>query len=69
MGVAGVTMFVIALSIHFKVNMLLWIGFFFFCNGWVASSRLESNAHTYPELIIGFFLGMIPQLMLLSFWL
>ncbi|MAP55622.1 hypothetical protein [Altibacter sp.] len=69
MGIAGLTMFLIALSVHFKVNMLLWIGFFFFSNGWVASSRLHTQSHTYPELIIGFFVGLIPQLILVSFWL
>jgi len=69
MGIAGVTMFVIALSIHFKVNMLLWISFFFICNGWVASSRLHTNSHTYPELIVGFGIGVLPQLILLNLWL
>jgi hypothetical protein len=38
-------------------------------NGFVASSRLEMKAHTYPELIIGFALGAISQLLLLILWL
>ncbi len=69
MGIAGVTMFLIALSVHFKVNMLLWIGFFFFCNGWVASSRLHTKSHNNVELLAGFFVGVIPQLILINFWL
>jgi len=69
MGIAGVTMFIIALSVHFKVNMLVWIGFVALANGWVASSRLHTNSHTYPELILGFFVGLIPQFLLLNFWL
>jgi len=69
MGIAGVTMFLIALSVHFKINILMGIGFFFFCNGWVASSRLHSNSHSYPELIAGFGLGVIPQLITLNLWL
>ena len=69
MGVAGVTMFAIALSIHFQVNMLIWIALFFIANGWVASSRLHTLSHTKIELIIGFFLGVIPQLLVLNFWL
>lgn len=69
MGIAGVTMFVIALSIHFKVNLLIAIGLLLICNGWVASSRLDSEAHTIPELIVGFFLGIIPQLLVLNLWL
>ncbi len=69
MGIAGVTMFLIALSVHFKVNLLIWIIFLFIANGWVASSRLHTKSHSVAELIIGFFIGLIPQLMLLNFWL
>ena len=38
-------------------------------NGFIASSRLEMKAHTYQELIIGFVLGAVPQLLLLFLWL
>ncbi|MEZ4857593.1 MAG: hypothetical protein R2781_02160 [Flavobacteriaceae bacterium] len=69
MGIAGLTFFVIALSVHFKINMLLWIGLLLFANGWVASSRIHTQAHTKLELIVGFFLGVIPQLLMLNFWL
>ncbi|MEL6810149.1 MAG: hypothetical protein AAFP76_02315 [Bacteroidota bacterium] len=69
MGIAGATMFVIALSVHFKINMLVWIGIFIIGNGWVASSRLHTQSHTYPELILGFFVGLIPQLLMVNFWL
>jgi hypothetical protein len=68
-GVAGILMFLVGLSSHFKINLLITISFFLFVNGWVASSRLNSNSHTYPELIIGIFLGMIPQLILFNLWL
>jgi hypothetical protein len=69
MGIAGVTMFVIALGVHFKVNLLLVMSLLFIANGWVASSRLHTHSHTYLELIIGFFTGTLPQLILLNFWL
>ncbi|RMA66280.1 hypothetical protein [Ulvibacter antarcticus] len=69
MGVAGLTMFLIALGVHFKINILGTIALFFIANGWVASSRLHTNSHNYPELIAGFFVGVIPQLILLNFWL
>ena len=69
MGVAGLTMFVVALSIYFQINMLFGIGFFFFANGWVASSRLHTNSHTYSELAVGFFIGVMPQILVLNFWL
>ena len=69
MGVSGLTMFIIALSIYYQVNILFGIGFFFFANGWVASSRLHTNSHTYSELAVGFFIGVMPQIIVLNFWL
>lgn len=69
MGIAGVLMFIIGLSAHFKINLLFSISFFLFVNGWVASSRLENDSHTYPELGIGLLLGALPQLILFNNWL
>lgn len=68
-GVAGILMFLVGLSAHFKINLLVTISFFLFVNGWVASSRLNSDSHTYPELGIGLLLGAIPQLILFNLWL
>ena len=69
MGVAGILMFLVGLSAHFKINLLVSISFFLFVNGWVASSRLNNEAHTYPELGVGFLLGALPQLILFNLWL
>lgn len=69
MGVAGILMFLIGLSAHFKINLLITISFFLFVNGWVASSRLNSDSHTYPELGAGFLVGVLPQLILFNLWL
>lgn len=68
-GIAGVTMFLIALSIHFKINTLVLISILFLVNGWVASSRLHTKSHTPVELIFGFLIGLIPQLILVNYWL
>ncbi len=68
-GVAGITMFLIALSIHFKINTLYTLSILLFVNGWVASSRLHTKSHTGIELLIGFFVGMLPQLIFVTFWL
>lgn len=69
MGLAGVAMFVTALSIHFHINALFLIGWLVFCLGWLASSRLFTKSHSFIELIIGFFIGLIPQLVSLNYWL
>ncbi len=69
MGIAGVTMFLIALSIRFTENYLFEISLFFLINGWVASSRLETKSHSISELIIGLIVGVFPQFIILNYWL
>lgn len=69
MGISGLLIFLVGLSAHFKINLLITISFFLFANGWVASSRLHGEAHTYPELLIGLLLGALPQLILFNLWL
>jgi hypothetical protein len=68
-GAGSVLMFFIALSIHFSINMISTIALFSVIVGAIATSRLHLNAHSNIELIIGFILGLIPQLMLLNYWL
>lgn len=68
-GVAGLLVFLIGLSVHFKINLLVSISFFLFVNGWVGSSRLYSNSHNYTELGLGFLIGALPQLILYNMWL
>ena len=68
-AVSALTVFVIGLSIHNQTQNINVIAFLVLMNGFVASSRLEMKAHTPKELVIGFLLGIIPQLLLLRFWL
>ncbi|WP_109301548.1 hypothetical protein [Aquimarina sp. AU474] len=68
-GISGVTMFTVALSIHFGMNLTLLIAGLMIANGLVASSRLHCKAHTNLELVLGFLIGVIPQLTLVNFWL
>ena len=69
LAISALTLFVIGLSIHDQTRNITIIAFLVLMNGFVASSRLEMNAHTPKELVIGFLLGVIPQLLLLLFWL
>lgn len=68
-AISAFTVFVIGLSVHNQTRNINLIAFLVLMNGFVASSRLEMKAHTPLELIIGFILGTIPQLLLLRFWL
>lgn len=69
LGSCGFLMFVIALSIHFKINFNGTIALMSIISGAVATSRLHMKAHTVQELIIGLIIGMTPQLVLLNYWL
>lgn len=66
---AGFFMFAIAVSIHFKININGTIALMSIILGAIATSRLHVKAHTAIELIIGFFIGLLPQLTLLNYWL
>lgn len=68
-AVGGIFMFFIALSIHFSININGTIALMFILTGAVASSRLYLKAHDNIELVIGFFIGIVPQLIMLNYWL
>ena len=68
-AISSLTVFVIGLSFHFQFQNIVAISLLILLNGIVASSRLEMKAHTNIELVLGFFLGAIPQLLLLFLWL
>lgn len=69
MGISALTIFVFGLSLHYHTQNIFAITFLILINGLVASSRLVMKAHTFKELIIGLFLGSIPQMLLLYLWL
>ena len=69
MAISALMLFVIGLSIHLQIQNSYLVAFLVIINGFVASSRIEMNAHTSKELIIGFLLGSIPQLLLQFLWL
>ncbi|MGB5418299.1 hypothetical protein [Algibacter sp.] len=68
-AISGVTMFFIALSIHFSININGTLALMVIIMGAIATSRLHLKAHSYVELIIGLFIGIIPQLILVTYWL
>lgn len=65
----GVLMFFIALSLHFSINISESIALMCLIVGAIASSRLHLKAHTKTELVIGLITGIIPQLILIKYWL
>lgn len=69
MGLAGVTLFLIALTAHFNLDLIYTISFFVAITGWTASSRLHLQAHNFLELVLGYLIGLLPQILVLHFWL
>jgi len=69
LAISTLTIFIIGLSIHNQTRNINGIAFLVLMNGFVSSSRLEMKAHTPKEVLIGFLLGIIPQIVLLGFWL
>lgn len=68
-GVAGFFMFAVAISINFQVNVNPTIAIMSIITGAIATSRLHMKAHVGLELVVGFFIGLIPQLIVLNYWL
>jgi len=69
MGMGSLFMFLVCLSIHFEINITLAVSLLTLATGLVTTSRLYLKAHSKPEVLIGFFIGMISQLLTIKFWL
>ena len=65
----GVIIFFIGISIHYHININGSIILICVIAGAIATSRLHLRAHNNIELLIGLFIGMIPQIIMLNYWL
>ncbi len=68
LGIAGLLMFVIGFCFYFHLYFIYTISFLIVAAGLSASSRLYYKAHTKWELILGFITGLVPQILMFSFW-
>ncbi len=66
---SGFFMFAVGLSIHYQININGTIALMMIILGAIATSRLHLKAHTNKELLIGLLIGLLPQLILLYYWL
>lgn len=69
LGMGSLLFFLIALSINFEINITFALSLLTLATGLVASSRLYMKAHTKPELLLGFLIGLFSQILLIRFWL
>jgi hypothetical protein len=68
-GLGGLLMYLIALSIHFETNITLALSLLVLVTGLTATARLYLKAHGKTQLLIGFFIGFLAQLLTLRYWL
>lgn len=68
-AISGVFMFAVALSIHFSININGSLALMAVITGAIATSRLHLKAHTPIELLFGFCIGFIPQIILMNYWI
>lgn len=68
-AVSGLFMFFIAIAIHFSVNANGVLAILSLIIGAVGTSRLHLKAHQPHELIVGLFIGFLPQLIMLNYWM
>jgi len=68
LGISSLATFVIAFSVLYQIEVLLFISISIFCTGWVISSRLLLKSHNLNELISGVLLGIGSQLIFIQFW-
>lgn len=69
LGMGSLCMFITSLSVHFEINITLALSVCILATGLVASSRLYLRAHNAIEVIVGFFIGAMSQLLTIKFWL
>lgn len=69
MGISGLTFFILGLSFHYQINITIALTFLVLSNGLVATARLYTKAHTFKEITLGLFLGILPQLITFNYWL
>ena len=62
LGMGGIIGFVIVMSMEYQLNFNLVIAALFVLSGLIAVSRLKLKAHLAKEVYIGFFLGIVTQL-------
>ncbi len=69
LGIGSLIMYLISLSIHFEINISISISLLILCCGLIASSRLYFKAHKKIEIATGLLIGLISQIITISYWL
>lgn len=60
-SIGGLIGFLIYFSMYYEINLILPFVALFIISGFIVSARLRLNAHTFTEVILGYFLGLATQ--------
>lgn len=69
MSTGGAFFFMVLVNLHYGFSFSGIFALFVVIMGAMASSRLHLNAHTVKELVVGFFVGVFPQVLVFNYWL
>lgn len=61
LGIGSLTGFIILLSFHYKIKLLILISFLFLLFGLIAYARLKIKAHNNKEIYLGYLIGISTQ--------
>lgn len=69
LAIAGLIGFISVISYEYKNNLLLILIVLFILFGMVSAARLKLKAHTFPEVITGFFVGFLSQIVIYAYFM
>lgn len=58
-AVGGVTGVMLALALHYNIDLAFWLSLLVIASGIIASARLHLGAHNPAQIYIGYILGLI----------
>lgn len=67
MAISGMLMAILLTHFHYSITYLLWVILAILAVGLITSARMIVSDHTKTELVVGFIIGMLTQLMA-YFW-
>ncbi len=62
-AISGLIGFILYFSFYYKVNLILILAILLLLNGVIATSRLRLQAHKFNEVLLGFIIGLVTQLL------
>lgn len=63
LGVGSIIGFVMYISYTYQINLLWFLGILFLFFGLIARARLALEVHTFSEVILGLFIGILTQVL------